>query len=189
MTVQVRPQRIPMSREEFDRLPEGPPYFDYVNGEAVDGNRPTGRHQQIEMRLGNLLWEHAHAQGLGEVFPQIDVELPSGLVVGPDLVFIATERLGGYDEEKGDFHGSPDLVVEVLSPSTASYDRVDKFQLYHRSRVGWVWFIDPGSFTIEEYQWTADGYLWRQAVGPGQVFMPTLFPELRINLQALMGKG
>jgi len=127
-----------MTREEFERLPEGPPFYDYVNGEAVEVNRPTGRHQQIVLRLGNRLWEHARGNSLGEIYPDIDVELPNGNVYGPDIVFLSTEHLDRYDEASGDIHGAPDLVVEVLSPSTAAYDRVEKFREYHEAGVAWV---------------------------------------------------
>lgn len=48
-----------MSREQFEKLPEGPPFYDYTHGEAIEAKRPSGRHQQIQMRLGNALWEHA----------------------------------------------------------------------------------------------------------------------------------
>ena len=41
-------KRIPMSLEEFERLPEGPPFYDYVNGEAIKQGKRTGRHQDIQ---------------------------------------------------------------------------------------------------------------------------------------------
>jgi Uma2 family endonuclease len=187
MSVIAQPKRLQMTREEFERLPEGPPFYDYVDGEAVEVNRPTGRHQQIVFRLASFLWEHAHAGGLGDVFSDIDVELPNGNVYGPDVVFLSKEHFDRYDEETGDIRGAPDLVVEVLSASTAAYDRVEKFREYHGAGVAWVWFVDQVSLAVEECQWTPDGYLWLGAAGFGQVFRPRLFPGLEINLKELIG--
>lgn len=186
MATMMRAKRIPMSREAFERLPEGPPHYDYIHGEAVEVNRPTGRHQQIGMRLGNRLWEFVHAKKLGEVFPDIDVALPTGDVFGPDVVFVTTERLGLYDEAKGDLYGSPDLVVEILSPSNAIYDRVEKLAAYHRAQVPWVWFVEQDSLVIEELKWTPDGYVIVGAALTDQVFQPKLFEGLDIHLQELL---
>ncbi len=61
--VQQRLKRIPMSREEFEKLLEGPPCCDYINGEAIEVDRPTGRHQHIVGRLWNTLWEQRSFSG------------------------------------------------------------------------------------------------------------------------------
>ena len=187
MAVAIRSIGTPMTREEFDRIPEGPPYYDYVNGEAVEVNKPKGRHQVVSMRLGNMLWEFAQAHGMGQVFPEIDVELPTGDSVGPDILFLSAEHAGLYDETSGDLRGAPDLVVEVLSPSTVAYDRIVKMDLYLRSRVSWVWLVDPDSLAVEEFKWTPEGYLRVGATAAGQAFSPQLFSGLNIDLLNLIG--
>ncbi|MCS6861119.1 MAG: Uma2 family endonuclease [Abditibacteriales bacterium] len=189
MAVQTptKTKRIPMSKEEFRLLPEGPPFYDYVNGEAVEVNRPTGKHSQIMFRLASKLWEHVHAKDLGDVYSDIDVELPTGHTFGPDIVFLSKEHLDRYDEASGDLYGVPDLIVEILSPSNADYDRYEKFAYYHEAGVPWVWFVEQDTLTIEEFCWQAGGYLWLGAVRGGKVFKPKLFPDLEINLKDLLG--
>src|SRR5437762_520102 len=149
-------ERIPMSLEEFERLPEGPPFYDYIDGEAIKLNLPTGRHQVIQTFLTHDLILHAKANGLGEVYPCIDVRLPTGNWVGPDILFIAAEHLDRYNEEKGDLYGAPDLAVEILSPSNSDYDRIDKYDQYQKAGVPWLWFVDQLTLAIEEYQWSLD---------------------------------
>ncbi len=183
-----RLKRIPMSKEEFEKLPEGPPFYDYLNGEAIEVNRPSGRHQTIVGLLWHLLLTFLSATGLGKVWFDIDVLLPTGDVVGPDISLLLAEHLDRYDEEKGDIIGVPDLVVEVLSPTTREYDRVEKMRVYHRAGVPWVWLIDQETLTIEEFRWTQDGYLLVQAVKAGETFHPKLFPDLEINLKTLLGE-
>lgn len=78
--------------------------------------------------------------------------------------------------------GTPDLVVEVLSPSTASFDRSEKLDAYRRAGVAWVWIADPSTLTIEEYRWTPEGYLLVSVTPPAQAFQPKLFPEWQLRL-------
>ncbi len=186
--VQAKPKRIPMSREEFEQLPEGPPFYDYLRGEAVEVNRPTGRHQRIVVYLAFMLDSFLRANKLGVAYADIDVALPTGSVVGPDISVLLTEHLDRYDERKGDIIGVPDLIVEVLSPTTAHYDRAEKMNEYRRAGVPWVWLIDQDFLTVEECRWTEEGYLLVQVVKGGEVFRPHLFPQLEINLKALIGE-
>src|SRR4051812_9185505 len=141
MSAIAQPRRIRMTREEFDGLPEGPPFYDYVNGEAIEANRPTGRHQLVMFRLANVLWEHVHATTLGELYADIDVELPNGNVYGPDMVFLSTAHADRYDEPSGDLFGAPDMALEIISASTEAYDRGEKLQDFYRAGVEWVWFV------------------------------------------------
>src|SRR5438552_10985563 len=104
MAIATRPDRIAMTSEEFERLPEGPPFYDYIDGEAIKLNKPTGRHQRIELYLTHSLCEFARRAGIGEVYHNIDVRLPTGNWVGPDIVFIAADHLNRYDEAKGDLY-------------------------------------------------------------------------------------
>src|SRR2546421_9325089 len=91
-----------------------------------------------------------------------------------------------YDQVKGDLYGNPDLVVEISSPSTAAYDRYEKFPLYERNGVPWMWLIDQDTLAIEEFQWTPDGYLHSGTTAPGELFRPQLFDELALDLVKLV---
>jgi Uma2 family endonuclease len=182
MTATLTQKRIRMSRQEFDRLPEGPPYYDYIQGEAIEVNRPTGEHQEIVVWLASKLWEYARQNGLGKVWADINVDLPTGDLIGPDIVYLATENLHLYS--RGYIQGTPDLVVEVLSPSNASYDRVEKLDAYRRASVPWVWLIDPETLVVEEYRWTPEGYLLVSTTPPTHPFEPKRFPGLKLELGA-----
>jgi Uma2 family endonuclease len=179
-------KRIPMSREEFEKLPEGPPFYDYINGEAIEVNRPTGRHQHVVGRLWHAIVDHLQANNLGECWFDIDVLLPTGSVVGPDISILFSEHLDRYDKQKGDIIGAPDIVVEVSLPTTIEYDRTSKLSEYHRSGVQWVWFVDQETLTVEEFQWTPEGYLLRQVVKGGDVFRPRALEGFEVNLKRLL---
>lgn len=187
MSVLTQSKRIPMTLEEFERLPEGPPFYDYIDGEAIEVNKPTGRHQDIEHEITQSLKSFVRPRQLGRVYHNIDVRLPTGNWVGPDVVFIAAEHLDRYDEGAGDLHGGLDLAIEVSSPTTADYDRGEKMEQYHRSQVPWVWIVEQNSLEIDEYEWTAEGYVRVGGAPGGNVFRPRLFLDLEIDLKALTG--
>lgn len=187
MTATLTQKRIRMSREEFLQLPEGPPYYDYIQGEAIEVNRPTGEHQEIVVWLASELWKYTRQNGLGKVWSDINVDLPTGDLVGPDIVYLAAENLHLYS--RGYIQGAPDLVGEVLSPSNASYDRVEKLDAYRRAGVPWVWLIDSETLVVEEYQWTPKGYLLVSTTPPTRPFEPKRFPGLKLELGATFRKS
>ncbi|MEJ5384532.1 MAG: Uma2 family endonuclease [Fimbriimonadales bacterium] len=185
MSVQVQSRRIPMSREQFLQLPEGPPFYDYVNGEAIEVNRPSVRHQYLLIRLASQLIEHVESRQLGLVAGDCNLELPNGNIYAPDIFYLSRQNLSAYDAARGYVRGAPDLVVEILSPSTAEYDRTQKMSDYAACGVPWVWLIDQETLLVEEYQWTPEGYLRRQAVDARTPFRPLLFPDLTLEMAQL----
>ncbi|HIE53261.1 MAG TPA: Uma2 family endonuclease [Armatimonadetes bacterium] len=184
--VPEEPQRMRMTWEEFRALPEGPPFYEFEDGEVIPVTRPHGRHQQVLKRLLGVLDRHIVRHRLGEVWPEIDVEVGPGKVYSPDLVFLRREHLSRYSEEEGEIHGPPDLVVEILLPTTRRRDRIRKYQVYGEAGVEWYWLVDPDDLSLEEYQLTPQGYVGRGRVEAGEVFRPGLFPGLEINLQTLL---
>jgi len=123
------------------------------------------------------LLAHVQPRGLGRVLIEVNLELPNGNIYTPDLLFYTPQTAAQIDTQRGYVRGVPDLVVEILSPSTAEYDRTQKMGDYAACAVPWVWLIDQETLLVEEYQWTPEGYLRRQAVDARTPFRPHLFPE------------
>jgi len=185
MAVVIESDRIPMSLKAFEQLPEGPPFFDYISGVAIKVNRPSARHQRIQVELTHFLDFKVRELRLGAVYHVIDVKLDTREWIGPDIVYIPSEARNQLDE-KGDFYGVPGLVIEISSPTTRSYDRGEKFDLYSRNKVPFLWFVEQDSLFTEEFRWTVDGYLRCSRALPGEVFKPERFPEIEINISDLM---
>jgi len=126
--------------------------YEIVDGELFVTAAPRPRHQQVVANLLELLRGLAKTHGLGEVLPgPITVHLHDELVVEPDLVFIARDRLGILDPNRG-AEGPPDLVVEVLSPSNRSYDRNLKRKHYLENGVAELWILDADEHTVERWR-------------------------------------
>lgn len=106
------------TQEERLSLPEGPPYYELEGGKLLLIPSPCREHQQITGLLFARLHDYCRQSGAGTVVMEVDVALPNGRGYTPDLAFTAREREGQLLAADGKVHGAPDLVVEVLSPST-----------------------------------------------------------------------
>ena len=118
-------------------------------GRVREPPAPFYGHQVLVTRLAVLLDRHVSSRSLGQVVVSpIDVVLDAerGLVVQPDVVFIAPDRASLV---RNQIWGAPDLVIEVLSAGTAERDRTRKLGWYERYGVRECWIVDPANRRIE----------------------------------------
>jgi len=135
---------------DYALLPEGAPY-QLIGGELVRTPSPTPCHQGISIRLALKLASHVLEKDLGMVYcAPIDVYLTETETYQPDIIFIGKERLSIIEAKR--INGVPDLVIEILSPSTAYYDLRKKSRVYAREGVREYWIVDPGEQSVEVYQ-------------------------------------
>jgi Uma2 family endonuclease len=134
---------------EFARLPtSGSTRYEVIDDDLVVTPAPGLRHHRIVKRLSRLLDDFVSIHGLGEVFgTALDVLFADGDYLEPDILFVRTDHLHLLTERG--VTGPPDLVVEVLSPSTADRDRGIKLQRYRHYGVGEYWVVDPDARSIE----------------------------------------
>ena len=138
---------------------------------------PSTRHQRILRALQSMIWPMVRDNGLGQVFfAPYDVILSIEDVVQPDLLFVTKER-EGIISERG-CEGAPDLVVEVLSPSTEQRDRELKRKVYAKYGVVEYWLVDPDSRTIEVMELEADDFASRSVFTEGGVLTTGVIPSL-----------
>ena len=136
-----------ITRSDFEEMPEGPPYYQLIEGQLVMSPSPFTRHQRIVARLLALLTDHIEKFQLGEVFvAPLDVFLNDLNVYQPDLVFVSKTRTA-HVTERG-IEGVPDLCVEVLSKSTQKYDLTTKRKVYAQSGFKHYWVVDPDAKTL-----------------------------------------
>jgi Uma2 family endonuclease len=131
-----------MSYEDFLVLPDEC-HMEWVDGVVYDMGEITIVHAQIARFVVTTLSLFAEAQDLGEVlYEPVNMKLP-GRPSGrsPDVLFIARTHLDRLRERH--LEGPADLVVEVISPSSATVDRIDKFEEYEAGGVPEYWIIDP----------------------------------------------
>lgn len=133
----------PLTYDDLCELPNDSNRYEIIGGELIVSPSPTRAHQILAYRLTQLIGNFVDARQLGQVlFAPVDVRLSPHNVVEPDLLFIRQDRLGIYGAT-GPVEGPPDLVVEIISPSSKIMDRIRKAALYADSGVPEYWLVDP----------------------------------------------
>lgn len=130
------------SAAEFWSLPETNLPTEYVKGEIVVAPSPTYRHQSAIRSIFRALDGFEGLRETGTLsFAPLDVVLPGGDVVQPDIFLLAAKDAARAAEEDR-VSAAPLLVVEILSPGTVMHDTVTKRELYEKSRVREYWIVD-----------------------------------------------
>lgn len=143
-------------REVWDSLPEGT-LAQIIENQLVMAPAPLDRHQEIFIEIIVPLANYIKKHSLGKVRSgPYGVYLEEGNVFEPDIVFISNENL--HKIKKNGLHGAPDLVIEILSPSTARYDQNQKKKVYERHGVREYWIVDPETKEVQGFFLKDDSY-------------------------------
>lgn len=133
--------------EEYCRLDDDQRH-EIIDGNLLMAPSPDMWHQDWIGELYMILRNHARRHKLGKVLvAPFDVILDPANVVQPDLIFVAAANLGIL-QRRGIF-GVPDLLIELVSPSSVRRDRYDKRELYARFGVKEYWIGDPANRSLE----------------------------------------
>lgn len=136
-----RSQAIRYNYTDLLSLPESHERHEIIDGELFVTPTPRYNHQRVAANLVLVLGPLLADDDLGEIVGPMTVHLHDELVLEPDLIFVRRDRMGIVDPE-GWVHGPPDLVVEILSPSTADRDHTLKRKRYLESGVQELWLVD-----------------------------------------------
>ena len=173
-----------VSYEEFRQLPDDGKRYELIHGEVRVAPAPNTKHQFCVLHLGSSLERFLTHNRLGIVFiAPLDVRLSSDTAVQPDLVYISNAHAAIIVENYID--GAPDLVIEILSPSTAVYDRATKLALYAEAGVPWVWLLEPQAKTVEILKLERSKYLVDSILASQQVLTSGVFPGWQLPLDEL----
>jgi len=141
--------------KDYKLLPEGAPY-QLIEGELVMVPAPNTFHQAISLNIIKKLSPYVDKKMAGILlYSPVDIYLNEENVYQPDIIFISRER---KDIVKDDgIHGAPDMVIEILSPSTAYYDMKKKFKIYEKFGVKEYWIVDPEMKNVELFSLSEQG--------------------------------
>jgi len=140
-----------LTYRDFVKFPDDGKRHELIDGVHYVTPSPASAHQRVVGNLHFLIRLHLEQHGGGEVFlSPFDVLFTTFDIVEPDLLFVSDARKHVVTEQH--VEGSPDLVVEVRSPSTRRRDEGVKLKLYDRSDVTEYWVIDPTAYLVRVYQ-------------------------------------
>ena len=141
----------------YAALPDDGQRYEIIDGVLYMPPAPGAPHQSASTKFATYLTIHVEFAGLGRVFhAPFDVELAPNTVVQPDVVVVLNDNLGVLKPSR--IIGAPDLVIEVISPSTGGYDRRQKQDAYARAGVREYWIADPHAQTVELLRLQDDSY-------------------------------
>lgn len=149
-------KQVRFTYQDYLHIPEDKRY-EIINGDLHMTPAPLITHQKVSGNIYKALSHFVNNQKLGEVlYAPVDVVLSEEDVVQPDILFITQERLDILTDKN--VRGAPDLVIEVLSPSTREWDREFKRKLYEKFGVREYWIVDLNAQSIEILQMTDEGF-------------------------------
>jgi Uma2 family endonuclease len=181
MATFARPEKL--TYQDFLLLPEDGRRHELIGGEHLVTPSPSWDHQSILANLLLILGPFVKRRKLGRMaVAPMDVVLSAEDVVEPDLFFIAETRSGIIG--KAAVHGAPDLVIEILSPSTRRRDEVLKRALYERVGVAEYWIVDPEEKTVAVHRANPSGLrrVAHLAAAAGDSLESPLFPGLSFQV-------
>ena len=154
-----------------------------LDGEIFVTPSPIADHQTIVLNFAFALRSYLLDHPIGKVYiAPLDVIFTEFDVLEPDLLFVLNEHRATV---KDWVRGAPDLVVEVLSPTTASRDRGIKLRAYARFGVLEYWIADPEVRAVEVYRLKRKGYELARTLEEGSNLTSTLLPQFTLQISAV----
>ena len=144
-------QTRPMTADQLLRLHVPGKHFELVRGELIEMTPPGIEHARIMSRIDRRLGTYVEQHGLGEVLVGDGgfwIEHDPDTVRGPDVAFIAKERVPPGGVPKGYWDGAPDLVVEIVSPGDSATEVQSKVEDWLRAGARAVWVFYPGRRSV-----------------------------------------
>lgn len=133
----------PLTYGDLLTTPDDGNCYEIINGVLFVSPAPSLAHQIVAASLYDAINDHARRHRLGRcLFAPLDVRLSPFDIVEPDILFLKQDQLSTY-RKSGHIEGAPTLVVEIISPSSATTDTVNKAALYARAGIPEYWLADP----------------------------------------------
>ena len=171
---------IKFTYQDYINTPEDKRY-ELIDGELILAAAPRRAHQDTQASIGSSLYTFVRRNDLGKFyFSPRDVVFSDTEIVQPDLLFISSERL--HIDTETEVRGAPDLVVEILSPSTAEYDKTVKRTLYARHGVREYWLVDTDAMTITVLRLGDYGFEVAAIYGSGDTLTSPTLPDFSLEV-------
>ncbi|MCR4291807.1 MAG: Uma2 family endonuclease [Candidatus Kuenenia sp.] len=158
--------------------------YELIDGELLMTPSPVTKHQRISGRIEFILRRFVIENNIGDVFDApYDVYLDNENVVQPDILFVSKDRLNIIGEKN--IQGAPDLIIEIISESSAYRDMVLKKKLYARYGVKEYWIVIPEGKEIEVYFLKDSAYQLYATYSNESVLESPLRKDLKIELKEI----
>jgi Uma2 family endonuclease len=187
--------KVKLTVADYMNMPDDVRY-QLIDGELILAPSPTNRHQAVTLELAVALRQFVRRNSLGIVrIAPLDVILAEHEVFQPDILFVSNDRRALFvsnDRREimtpANIQGAPDLVVEILSPSTRRNDRGHKLGVYSRCGVREYWIVDPDAGLVEVLSAGDSGLALAATFSFEDVLVSPLLPGLAVELDQVLAE-
>jgi Uma2 family endonuclease len=169
--------------EDLFTLPDDGKRYEIIEGELFEMPAPTFEHSTAVMNLIALFLPVVTSLGGLIRTAPLDVFIPGGNPVQPDIVILLPDRLH-LIRSRG-IEGPPNVVMEVLSPSNPGHDRIRKRLLYARAGVDEYWLVSPEAAIIEVWVREGDAFRLFGRAGEDEPVRSKIFGDLSFPASAV----
>lgn len=175
-----------LTYEQWAARPETTHIEELIDGELVVSPMPRVVHQLAVSALTSIMLQHARDRGDLVLGPAIGIRTGQATVVIPDVVYFLADRVD-FDDQQHTVTTSPDLVVEVLSPSNRAHDLVRKRRLFEQHGIREAWFVDTDAHRMEQVVLGADSTYGTPVVHErGHVVASRAVPGLEVAVDEVL---
>ena len=172
--------------DEFWQLPDPPDRskLELIAGVLFMTPPPEYTHDEIVTQLNRLLISYLNATGdKGKIYlPRAAIWTGASTYLEPDLFYISADTEARVDPTH---RNTADLVIGVISPGSAIYDRNTKADTYGALGVRELWLIDETAETVEVRRQTGSGFDEGQTFKRGEEIRSAVFPGLQLPVEKL----
>jgi Uma2 family endonuclease len=158
--------------------------YELIEGDLYMVPAPGFYHQVVSRNIEMALWEFVKSRRLGVVVDApVDVVFTPEDVVQPDILFISNQRRSIITEKY--LSGAPDLIIEILSPSSLERDKLVKRNLYAKHSVKEYWIVDPVRKQVEVLLLKSQAFVLHGIFLIDDRLTSPLLPEFDLPLQTV----
>lgn len=178
------PPRVPYTYQAYRHIPDDGRRWELMEGELYVTPAPSPFHQTVSRRLQYALMQALELPGIALIFnAPCDVILADTTVVQPDLAVVSCARRS-IITARG-IEGPPELVVEILSPSSKGQDEFLKRTVYAHFGIGEYWLVDPDHGFVEALKLLEQGYETCARLDRASTLCSLTFPQVAIALEPI----
>ena len=180
------PHQGEWSEADYFALPDTNHLVELSEGVLIMPPHPTETHQRVLDALYAAMRAFVHGHDLGIIrFAPLPVRLWPGKIREPDILFVSHTHVDRVGEQ---FYGPPDLVVEIISPSTRRTDRGVKMLEYARAGVDEYWLVDPEAHTVEVYTLAEEVYTLLGQFSAGQMARSQVLSGFEVSVDEVFAE-
>ncbi len=171
---------VKLGYEEFVLFPNDGNRHEIIDGRHYMNPAPSTGHQSASKHLQYQLYQKIELANLGKIFDApVDVQLSDHDIVEPDLIVLREPSTAKITPSR--IIGPPELVIEILSPSTKQNDETLKRRLYEQKGVLEYWLVDVGGQNVTQLVLDNGVYQERPEKFSESICLEIL-PEIKIDL-------